>query len=370
MALSLHTPLCDELAIEYPVLAFNHCRDVVAAVSNAGGCGVLGALALSPEQLKTEIAWLKEHTDKPFGIDLIFPSNNPISITREQLMAMVPQGYRDFVDKIKEELGVPEQCYSLDSLELGIGGSQETQWEQLSAALDAKPAVVAAALGFTKEVIDECHKAGVKVVTLVGNVKNARRAAECGVDIIVAQGTEAGGHTGRIGTLALVPQVVDAVHPVPVLAAGGIGDGRGLLASLALGAVGVWTGSIWLTCHESPLVDWIKDRIVESTDEDAVLSKVYTGKNCRHLNNKYIQLWNGPDAPPTLPMPLQNFYSPMPIMLSTEDPFSMGIFEKPELREWVGAPAGNVVGLIKQRKSARQIMYDMMSQAVQILGQE
>ncbi|MCX6000620.1 MAG: nitronate monooxygenase [Chloroflexi bacterium] len=368
MAISLHTKLCDMLGIEYPIMAFNHCRDVVAAVSNAGGCGVLGAIALTPEQITAEFGWMKAHTDKPFGIDLVFPANTPDIATKEELLSYVPKEYRNFVDKVKKELGLPEQIYSGNALELGVGGTHEWQRKQLDAALKMKPPVMAAALGFNREVVEECHAAGVKIITLVGNVKTARRAAAAGVDIIVAQGTEAGGHTGRIGTLALVPQVVDAVSPVPVLAAGGIGDGRGLVAALALGAVGVWTGTIWLTCHESPLADYVKDRILESTDEDAVITKIYTGKTARTLNNKYIERWKQPDAPPTLPMPLQNFYSAMPHMVSTEDPRSLAMFDKPGMRDWASAPAGNIVGMIRQRKSARQIVYDMVSQAVEILG--
>jgi len=360
------------LEIEYPVMAFHHCRDVVAAVCNAGGSGVLGALALSPEELTVEADWLRQHTDKPFGIDLVFPATSPEMATREQLLSLVPKEHKDFVDGIKQKLGLPENPYGGDmgGMELGVGGTHESQMKQLEAALKEKPAVVAAALGFSREVVDECHAVGVKVITLVGNVKNARRAAELGVDIIVAQGTEAGGHTGRIGTLALVPQVVDAVSPTPVLAAGGIGDGRGLVAALALGAVGVWTGSIWLTAHESPLPDWTKDMILEATDEDAVTTRIYTGKPARTLKNKYIELWNQPDAPPTLPMPLQNLYSPMPLSLSTEYPQGISLFDKSHLRDWVTTPAGNVVGLIKQRKSARQIMYDMVTEAVDILGTE
>ena len=374
MALSLHTELCDMFGMEYPIMAFNHCRDVVAAVCNAGGSGVLGALALSPEQITRETKWLREHVgNRPFGVDLVFPIKSPYSATKEQLMAMVPPDYRAFVDNIKKDLGLPEEIYGgagMDLMDLGVGGTYESQMKQLEAALKAKPAVIAAALGLNREVVEECHAVGTKVLTLVGNVKNARRAAELGADLIVAQGAEAGGHTGRVGTLALVPQVVDAVKPIPVLAAGGIGDGRGLVAALALGAVGVWTGSIWLACHESPTADYVKDRILQATDEDAVLSKVYTGKNCRHLNNKYIERWNQPDAPKTLPMPVQNLYSPMPIMVSTEDEKCLSMFDKPGLRDWAACPAGNVVGLIRERKSARQIIYDMISQAVEILGTE
>jgi NAD(P)H-dependent flavin oxidoreductase YrpB (nitropropane dioxygenase family) len=361
------------LEIEYPVMAFSHCRDVAAAVTNAGGCGVLGALALTPKDLTMQANWIKEQTsNKPFGIDLVFPQASPQTTTHEQLMSLIPQEYKDFVDKVKQELGLPKDSFAVETegMALGIGGSHDTQIKQLEAALETKPAVIAAGLGFNQEVVDMCHAAGVKVVTLVGNVKNARRAAALGVDIIVAQGTEAGGHTGRIGTLALVPQVVDAVSPIPVLAAGGIADGRGLVASLALGAIGVWTGTIWLTSHEDPLADVIKDRMLASTDEDAVISKVYTGKTARFLKNKYIERWQQPDAPPTLPLPLQNMYSPMPISISTESSQSQSRFDTPELRDWASTPAGNVVGLIKQRKSVRNIMYDMMAQAVDILSSE
>ncbi len=373
MAINLHTKLCDMLEIEYPVMAFNHCRDVVAAVSNAGGCGVLGALALSTEQIGIESKWIREHTDKPYGIDLVFPSSAPEEITGEQLLAMIPQGYKDFMDNFKAEVGLPEKIWGGAGMELvlemGIGGSYESQMKQLDAALETKPKIIAAALGFNKEIIDRCHSAGAKCLTLVGNVKNAKRAAEAGVDIIVAQGTEAGGHTGRIGTLALVPQVVDAVSPTPVLAAGGIVDGRGLVAALALGAVGVWTGTVWLAAHESPLVDFLKDKVIESTDEDAIISKIYTGKTARVLKCKYTERWQDPDAPQTLPMPLQNLYSPMPVFLSTEDSYSASLFDKPGLQDYATTAAGSAVGLIKQRRSVRSIMENMMTEAVEILGE-
>jgi len=374
MTISLHTKLCDMLEIEYPVMAFNHCRDVVAAVSNAGGSGVLGSLALTPAEIRQQAGWIKEKTgNKTFGIDLIFPKASPEAITREQLMSMIPQGYKDFVDKLYKEVGLPDIEFGGESegMSLGIGGSHETQMKQLEAALEAKPAVIAAGLGFDQAVVDRCHAAGAKVITLVGNVKNARRAAALGVDIIVAQGTEAGGHTGRIGTLALVPQVVDAVSPIPVLAAGGIADGRGIVAALALGAVGVWTGTVWLSSHENPLADDVKDRMVEATDEDAVVTKIYTGKTCRMLNNKYVQRWQQADAPATLPMPLQNLYHSWPISFSTENTQSLNLLDKPEYRDWVSTtPLGNAVGLIKQRKSVKNIMQDMITQAVEILSEE
>ncbi|HEY78374.1 MAG TPA: nitronate monooxygenase [Dehalococcoidia bacterium] len=372
MALSLHTKLCDMLDIEYPIMAFSHCRDVVAAVSNAGGCGVLGTVWLSPEEITAEVKWLKANTDKPFAIDVAFRTANQEIDTVERLLTKVPQEYKDFMDGIKKDLGLPEEIPGtrLERPYIGPEGAYESVKRQWEAAIKEKPAVFAAALGVTREAIEEAHAAGIKVISLVGNVKNARRVAELGVDIIVAQGTEAGGHTGRIGTMALVPQIVDAVSPIPVLAAGGIGDGRGLVAALALGAVGVWTGTIWLPVHESPLADWIKDRMLEAADEDAVITRVYTGKTARGLRNKYIDLWTQPGALPTLPMPLQGIYHPMPWSVYTEDPTSLAIFNTPQLREWVSTASGNIVGLINGRKSARQVLYDMVTQAVDILGTE
>lgn len=374
MSIELHTRLCDMLGIEYPIVAFSHCRDVVAAACNAGGSAVLGAAPLTPEQIEIEADWIKAHTDKPFGIDLVFPRTAPETATKEQLLSQVPQEYREFVDRIKRELSLPASLpvgihpgEGMDSLGLGIGATREWQMKQLEAALQAKPAFIAAGMGFDEAVVDACHTAGVPVVTLVGNVRRALRAASLGVDMIVAQGTEAGGDTGRIGTLALVPQVVDAVSPIPVLAAGGIADGRGLVAALALGAVGVWTGTVWLTAHENPLVDWVKKRIIEATDEDAVITRVYTGVPARVLNNEYIKRWAEPGAPATLPMPLQNLYSTMPQTASTEDPYLVSLFEKPALRDWISTMAGNAVGLVKQRRSVRRIMEDMMMQAVDIV---
>jgi nitronate monooxygenase len=284
---------------------------------------------------------------------------------------MVPKEYRNFVDKVKESLGLPEEIEEAwGGMTLGLGGTHNFQSTQLDAALNAKPAFIACGLGITRQVVEQCHAAGIQVFSLVGNVKNARRNAAIGVDFIIAQGTEAGGHTGRIGTMALVPQVVDAVKPIPVLAAGGIADGRGLVAALALGAVGVWTGTMWLTCHETPAPDSIKDRMIESTDEDFVITKIYTGKTARFLKNKYIERWQQPDAPQTLPMPLQNLYSPMPLGLSTENPGLLSLFSKPEVADWVSIPAGNASPLIKQRRSARQMVYDMVSEAIDILGSE
>ena len=369
MALSLHTEICDMLGIEYPIFSFNHCRDVTAAVSNGGGIGVLGVTGMNGDEIRAEVEWLRKHTDKPFGIDLLLPQANPQKATHEELMANIPKENIEFMDKLRRELELPPGYRPESrrgSMGLGLGGTLASQMEQVDAICELKPAVFAGGLGMNAEIVRRCHQAGIKVVSLVGNVRQALRVAGWGVDIIVAQGTEAGGHTGRIGTMALVPLVVDAVQPIPVLAAGGIGDGRGLVAALALGAVGVWTGTIWLTVHENPLEEFVKGKLLDATEEDAVITRVHTGKTARSLRSKFIAYWDQPGAPKPLPSPYQSMYSPMPWSVSTEDADRTWL--KPELQDWIGTPAGQVMGLINQRKPARQLLYDMVSQAVDIIG--
>lgn len=342
MGLSLETVICEQLGIEFPVFAFNHCREVIAAVCNSGGIGVLGATGLSPEGIIAEGKWLKKNTDKPFGIDILLPAKNPVKGTREELLNSIPKENIEFMRKLKEELDLPSisaaQSTNPNLIDLGVGGTQASQMEQVEAVCEVKPEVFAGGLGMSPEVVEKCHSAGIKVISLVGNVRQARKVADWGVDYIVAQGTEAGGHTGRIGTLALVPLVVDAVKPIPVIAAGGIGGGRGLAASLALGAVGVWTGTIWLAAHEDSMEDFIKDRLIASTEEDAVITRAHTGKTARSLKTKFVEYWQQPEAPEPLNAPFQAMYLPVPWSLSTKNPNKL--WEEQGLQDWIGTPSG------------------------------
>ena len=366
--LSLHTEICDMLGIEYPIFAFNHCRDITAAVCNAGGIGVLGVTGLSFDEKRAEVEWLRKHTDKPFGLDLLLPQSNPEIGTHAELMNKIPKENIEYMNKLRKELGLPSinvPQHVHDSLGLGLGGTLDSQKEEVDAICELKPAIFAGGLGMNPEIVKRCHKAGIKVVGLVGNVKQARRVAGWGVDIIVAQGTEAGGHTGRIGTMVLVPSVVEAVKPIPVLAAGGIGDGRGIVAALALGAVGVWTGTIWLTAHESPVEDFIKERLINATEEDAIITRAHTGKSARSLKTKFIEYWEQPGAPKPLPAPYQSMYLPLPWSALSEN--ADRTWERLGLQDWIGAPAGQVMGLMKQRKPAKNILYDMVTKAIEIL---
>ncbi len=369
MAITLHTELCDLLGVEYPVFSFNHCRDVAAAVSNGGGIGVLGATGFSPEGILNEANWMKKHTDRPWGIDILLPQRAPSDGTRADIWSKIPKENLDFMEKLRTDLGIPPRqpfpTNRTDIVGLGTGGTLTSQMEQVEAVCEAKPDIFAGGLGMSGEAVEMCHRAGIKVVSLIGSMRHAKRVLDMGVDIIVAQGTEAGGHTGKIGTMALVPSIVDAVRPIPVVAAGGIGDGRGLVAALALGAVGVWTGTIWLTAHEHPLEDFIKDKIVAAGSDDAVITRVYTGKTARSLKTKFIEYWDQPGAPEPLSAPYQGMYSPVPWEVTSEG--ADRTWEKLKLHDWIGTPAGQVMALIEQRKPARQILYDMISQAIDIL---
>ena len=364
----LHTKLCDLLGIEYPIILagmnFIAGPKLTAAVSNAGGLGVLGATGLPGERLRDWIKETRSLTDKPFGVDLLLPTM-PQSGRTEAFTLELPAGHVAFVNKLKEQLGLPD-------VKIAREGSMALTIDEVSKAirviLEERVAVFAAGLGTPEWVIPEMHARGIKVISLVGNVKNARRVAERGTDIVVAQGHEAGGHTGRIGTLALVPQVVDAVQPLPVVAAGGIGDGRGLVAAFALGAVGAWVGSAFIPTTEA-CVDYVdlgyfdqataddwKQRMIEATEEDTVVSRTYTGKTARTLKNRLTELW-AESGMSYLPMPLQG-------LLIADLQYGARLAGRTDLYHFF---AGQITGMLKETKSARQVFEEMIAQASQIL---
>jgi len=256
----MHTELCDRFGIEFPIFAFSHCRDVVAAVGKAGGFGVLGAVGFPPEQLEIELKWIDEHIgDRPYGVDIVIPGKyegmgelDPQRL-EAQLLAAIPPQHRQFVDKILADHGVPKLPEGEKPVNELLGWTAATATPQVEVALQhPKVRLIANALGTPPtDVIEQIHQADRLVAALCGSAKHARAHRDAGIDIIIAQGTEGGGHTGEIGSLVLWPQVVDAVAPTPVLAAGGIADGRGLVAALALGAAGVWMGTRFIGLAEA-----------------------------------------------------------------------------------------------------------------------
>jgi len=326
----MHTPLCDRLGIEFPIFAFTHCRDVVVAVSKAGGFGVLGAVGFSPEQLEVELNWIDEHIgDHTYGVDIVIPnkyegmdSNLSADELAKMLVDMVPQEHLDFAKKILTDHGVPLTAEDNESTLQLLGWTEATATPQVEVALKhPKMTLIANALGTPpKDMIDHIHAEGRTVAALCGSPSQARKHADAGVDVIIAQGGEAGGHSGEIGSIVLWPQVVKEVAPVPVLAAGGIGSGQQIAAALALGAQGAWTGSQWLMVEEAENTPVQQAAYVKAGSRDTVRSRSFTGKPARMLKNDWTEAWENPENPKPLGMPLQFMVSGLAVAATNKYP--------------------------------------------------
>jgi len=353
----MHTDLCERFGIEYPIFAFTPSEKVAAAVSKAGGLGVLGCVRFNDaEELDETLNWLDDNTDgKPYGVDVVMPMKVPTEGKAVDLEAMIPQGHKDFVDETLRKLGVPPLPAG-EGREGVLGWLHSVARSHVDVALSHRPVLIANALGSPPvDVIEHAHEHGVQVAALAGAAKHALSHVKNGVDIIVAQGYEAGGHTGEIASMVLTPEIVDAVGPdVPVLGAGGIGCGRQVAASLALGAQGVWTGSLWLTVEEYDLSQGtgIRDALLHAGSGDTVRARVYTGKPARLLKTKWTEAWNEPGAPEPLPMPLQN-------LLVADAHNRMNRGDDPET---IAMPAGQIVGRTNEVRPVAEVMAQLVSE--------
>jgi len=358
----MRTELCEQFGIDLPIFAFSHCRDVVAAVSKAGGLGVLGAVGFSPEQLEIELRWLDEHIgDRPYGVDIVIPGKyegmgeiDPAKL-EAQLRALIPEQHRTFAAGLLREHGVPEMPAEDKHHEL-LGWTAATAAPQIQVALaHPRVALIANALGTPPEdVIAEVHAKGRRIAALCGSPRQALKHKEAGVDIVIAQGTEGGGHTGEIGSLVLWPQVIDAVSPLPVLAAGGVGSGRQIAAALAMGAQGVWTGSIWLAVEEAEAPPAQKDSYFRATSRDTVRSRSFTGKPCRMLKNEWTEAWEKPGNPEPLGMPLQG--------MVTMDAVQRTHRYADVAQAVAFNPVGQIVGMMNQTESVRAVVYRLVEE--------
>jgi NAD(P)H-dependent flavin oxidoreductase YrpB (nitropropane dioxygenase family) len=315
--------LCETLGIEFPLFAFSHCRDVVVEVSKAGGMGVFGAVDVrSPEAFEAELKWIDEHIDgKPYGVDFIIPNNyegKGKAVSSTDVAMSVPETHKAFARSILESHGIDTSDLTDDRFARGskIGKNirDEGALSLLDVALSHPIKLIANALGTPPTYMLERSKAvGVPVAALVGSVKHALRQAQAGVDVIIAVGTEAGGHCGEIGTMVLVPTVIRALRAVgietPVLAAGGIVTGEQMAAAVAMGAAGAWTGSVWLTTPEAETSPAVKEKMLTASATDTIRSKSRTGKFCRQLKSDWTDAWEAEGAPKPLPMPMQSVVS-------------------------------------------------------------
>ena len=368
----LRTKLCDMLGIEYPILSAGMGPtligentgapvELVVAVSEAGGLGVLGGSGFTVDELQEAIREIKDQTDKPYGVDLLLPKHLDLGrgmdmkrveeLPLSQVLEALPKAHLEWVKKIKEEMGLPD-------VEIMVKMNTTTMRpkEAVKVCIEEKVPLFCAGLGNPGFMVEEAHANGIKVLGITGNTKNAYRMAQSGIDLLVAQGHEAGGHTGRIGTMALLPQAIDAAAPVPVLAAGGIGDGRGVAAALAMGCIGVWIGTRFLVTKEGGALEVNKQRILQSTDEDTRVSTAYTGKTLRASYNKFHDLWDSSGLDP-IPFPTQ-------VLISSA---LLASFIEADKTDFVGGLAGQISGLVKEIEPARRVLQEMVEEAVDIL---
>ena len=360
----MRTKATELVGIDVPIFAFSHCRDVVAAVTNAGGCGVLGAVSHSPEQLEIDLAWIEDEVDgKPYGVDLLVPEKYTGSeeggLDRTKLADLLPEEHRRFLDDLLDRYDVPPMPDGAEQF-TGMGGMRidpKSMAPLLDVLFHHSPGLVASALGPPPaHFLERAHGAGIPVAALAGSVHHAERHAAAGADLIVAQGGEAGGHTGDVATMVLVPEVVDAVAPIPVLAAGGIGTGRQLAAGMALGADGAWCGSVWLTTEESEAPPHMRDKFVAAGSDQTVRSRSMTGKPARMLKTAWTDAWDDPAGPGALPMPIQ----PMLVGEAVNRIHRVAGKQGTGANELVTYFVGQVVGSMNSVRPARRVVLEMV----------
>lgn len=354
----LHTKLCDRLDIEYPVVAFTHCKDVAVAVINAGGFAVLGEAMHTPDQIAADIKWIRDRIGgKRFGIDLVLPASVPEEKTLDELYAMIPREQREFTDMIIKKYDVPKPKQKLEINDWG-GLDQSRALKQLEVLFDERVPVIASGLGSPEFMLKKAHDMGIQVWGLVGKPRQAKKQIAAGTDTIIAQGYDAAGHTGNIGTFSIVPQVVDVARAagIPILAAGGVTTGRHLAAALALGADGVWTGSLWLASRESDVALPMKEKLIESTADDTSYSDCISGYTMRTIRCPWHVEWAREDAPRALKPPLQ-------MLLSNEYITGANDYQRKDL---MTEAAGQGIDYVTEMKPARQILSDMVEEALDV----
>jgi NAD(P)H-dependent flavin oxidoreductase YrpB (nitropropane dioxygenase family) len=354
----LHTRLCDLLDIEMPIVCFTHCRDVAVAAINAGGFAVLGEAMHSAEKIQDDIRFIRDRVaGRAFGIDLVLPKGSPPSGTPDEIYATIPSGHRDFADGIKRKYEVPEPKNDVALRKWG-GLNKLIAQRQIDVVLEERVPVIATGLGAPDELFGAAHDRDLLVFSLVGMKKQAIAQLEKGADAIVAQGFDAAGHTGAMGTFSVVPEVVSIAGDKPVIAAGGVTTGRHLAAALCLGASGVWAGTVWLASHESDVDEIVVKRILAADGAETTRTASISGKTMRVLRCPWTEEWSRPDAPDVLKSPYQ-------MMLTSNYLQAANDARRPDL---MTEAVGQGVGFVTTRRPTREILLEMAREASDVLG--
>ncbi|MGA5564395.1 NAD(P)H-dependent flavin oxidoreductase [Streptomyces platensis] len=349
----MQTELSNTLGAEHAVFGFTPFPAVAAAITRAGGFGVLGAVRYTaPDELARDLDWMQQHTDGlPYGLDVVMPAKKVADVSEAEVEAMIPEEHRRFVAELLEKHQVPRLAEGEASGWRITGWMEQVARTQLDVAFDYPIKLLANALGSPPaDVVRRAHQHGVLVAALAGSPRHALHHKAAGIDIVVAQGYEAGGHTGEIATMVLTPEVVAAVDPLPVLAAGGIGTGEQIAAGLALGAQGVWLGSIWLTTEEAQLHSRrLTAKLLAAGPGDTVRSRALTGKPARQLRTAWTDAWDDPSGPGPLPMPLQG-------LLVAE---ANSRIQRHEIESLLGTPVGQIVGRMNSERSVQAVFDEL-----------
>ena len=353
----LKTAICEQFGLRYPIFGFTHSVDVCVEVTKAGGMGILGATRSTPEEIKRDLAEIRSRVGKlPFGVDLVLPKGMPERNNREEIEAQLPYEHRLFVDHIIEKYNVPAATQA--GMRSRFVRSEETAARQIDVVLASDVDVFACGIGSPVEAIREAKAGGKKVISLVGAPKHARAAIASGVDMLVAQGYDAGAHTGTIGTFSLVPQIVDVAGDIPVLAAGGVASGRHVAAALALGAVGVWIGTAWLVTKENHTHPLILQKLLAAGSDDTVISRADSGKTLRQIRTSWSEEWAAKDAPAPLKMPYQD------ILVGD----LLGAIDQHAIEPLMHSPAGQSIAMFNEETTTAAVMARLVSEAETALG--
>ena len=370
----MNSKLCKELGIEFPLFASSHCRDVVAAVTKAGGFGVFGATNLSGPELEIELNWIDSQVNgMPYGVDLIVPNNfvgKGENLTDEDMLGKIPQSHKDFAQNILQTNGIEVDPNELDEdrknhLRFGKNMTPEGAQESLKVAFNHPIKMIVNALGMPpKQMVDMARDAGVKVGALVGAKKHAINQINAGVDVLIVAGGEAGGHCGEVSSMVLIPEVYNAIKDikdVPILAAGGIASGSQMAAAMAMGASGAWCGSVWLTTTEAETNPIVKEKMLSASSADTVRSKSRTGKHSRQLRSPWTDAWENSDQVQPLPSPVQPLVAE-PALRKLDKLSLAGNKQAADLATyWVG----QAVGLMNETKSAGEVVQDFKADFIE-----